>query len=209
MSERLIFVAGASGAVGRNVVKQGTARGVSLRAHYRKPPEGGAPEGAVIGSLADQDWLVAQMKGVTTVVQLIGTVRKRFAKGDTYETSDVGTTVSLVEAARRASSVDHLVLLSSVGAGRPIGAYLRAKARAEALVMGSAIPWTVLRPSAFDGEEHHVPGFGFFSKLPLGMFRPIKVDDLAKAILHVAASRQPLDTVLEGDALFDVVGKSS
>lgn len=209
MGERTIFVAGASGAVGRTVVRQAQARGTRIRPHYRKPPDGALPEGAVVGSLDDAEWLAQKLEGVTTVLQLIGTMRKRFAKGDTYETSDIGTTRSLVEAAKKAGSVDHIVLLSSVGAGRPIGAYLRAKAKAESLVMTSTIPWTVFRPSAFDGEGHRVPGFGFFGKLPvLGSYRPIKVDDLARAILHVAEARAPIDTVLEGESLFATVDES-
>ncbi len=210
MSERKIFVAGASGAVGRTVVRQALASGTGLRTHYRKQPEGGVQPGAVVGSLDDHEWLTEQLRGQTTVLQLIGTMRKRFSAGDTYETSDIGTTRSLVECARRAGTVDHLVLLSSVGAGRPMGAYLRAKAKAEALVGASGLSWTTLRPSAFDGEGHHAPpGIGLLSKLPgLHHLRPISVDDLARMILHVATTRAPLDTVLEGDSLFEAARRS-
>ena len=211
MSERKIFVAGASGAVGRTVVRQALAAGSSLRTHYRKQPEGAAQPGAVVGALDDHEWLTEQLRGQTTVLQLIGTMRKRFAAGDTYETSDIGTTRSLVECAKRAGTVDHLVLLSSVGAGRPMGAYLRAKAQAETLVSTSGIAWTTLRPSAFDGEGHHAPpGMGLLSKLPgLHHLRPISVDDLARGILHVATTRGPLDAVLEGDSLFAVIARSA
>ena len=93
------------------------------------------------------------MSECTTVVQLIGTMRKRFAQGDTYESSDVGTTRQLVAAATEAQ-IDHFVLLSSVGADKPMGAYLKAKAEAERIVFDSGIPWTVFRPSSFDGGGH-------------------------------------------------------
>lgn len=210
MSERTIFVAGASGAVGRTLVQQGLAVGAPLRPHYRKLPEGGLPRGGVVGSLDDHDWLTEQLSGMTTVLQLIGTMKKRFASGDTYETSDVGTTTSLVECAKRAGSVDHVVLLSSASAGRPIGAFLHAKARAETMVSSSGLPWTTLRPGAFDGGGHRAPpGLGLLAKLPgLHGMRPIHVDELARVILHIATTRAPLDTVLEGDPIFAVLQRS-
>lgn len=210
---RLLFVAGATGATGRNVVKQALARDVPLIAHVRPKsadtePAKSWPRKAVV-ELARGESLAEAMKGSTTVLQLIGTMRKRFASGDTYETSDIGTTRHLVEAAKQAG-VDHLVLLSSVGAGRPVGAYLKAKAEAERLVRESGIPWTVVRPPAFEGEYHHPPALlRTLSKLPLlGGLRPIHLDQLAAVLLHVAVKRAPLNTVLEGDSLWNEVAAS-
>ncbi|TQF12415.1 SDR family oxidoreductase [Myxococcus llanfairpwllgwyngyllgogerychwyrndrobwllllantysiliogogogochensis] len=207
---RLLFVAGATGATGRNVVKQALARDVPLIAHVRPKsadtePARSWPRKAVV-ELASGEPLAEAMKGSTTVLQLIGTMRKRFASGDTYESSDIGTTRQLVEAAKRAG-VDHLVLLSSVGAGRPVGAYLKAKAEAERLVRESGIPWTVVRPPAFEGEYHRPPALlRTLSKLPLlGGLRPIHLDQLAAVLLHVAQKRAPLNTVLEGDSLWQEV----
>jgi len=150
------------------------------------------------------------MRGCTTVLQLIGTMRSRFGAGDTYETSDIGTTRQLVEAAK-ASGVDHLVLLSSVGAGRPMGAYLKAKAKAEALVRESGIPFTILRPSAFTGtEERQVPGWAQSLTRALGLsrYQPIEVEDLARALLDVAVRRAPLGVALEGGSLWEVVARA-
>jgi uncharacterized protein YbjT (DUF2867 family) len=142
------------------------------------------------------------------VVQLIGTVRARFTAGDTYESSDVGTTRLLVEAARRLGAV-HLVLLSSVGAGRPVGAYLKAKARAEALVTGSGLPWTILRPSAFeDRGGKRLPGARAIIKfLGLPKWELISLHELSSALLKVAVERGPLYAVLEGRTLWDAVAR--
>lgn len=150
--------------------------------------------------------LSTAMQGCTTVVQLIGTMKKRFAKGDTYETSDIGTTRQLVEAAKRAG-VDHLVLLSSVGAGRPMGAYLEAKAKAEALVKESGIGFTILRPSAFeDREGQSMPGMrAITSFFGMTKYQPITLAELASALLQVAKERAPLGVALEGKPLWDVV----
>ncbi|WP_426755857.1 SDR family oxidoreductase [Myxococcus sp. Y35] len=207
MSPRHLFVAGATGATGRNVIRQAIARGVPATAHLRPKSAGSElartwPHKAVV-ELSDTEALVEQLRGATTVLQLIGTMRKRFATGDTYETSDIGTTRQLVEAAKRAG-VDHLVLLSSVGAGRPVGAYLKAKAEAERLVRDSGIPWTIVRPPAFEGEYHHVsPVLRALTRLPpLRSMRPIHLDQLAAVLLRVSERRAPLNQVLEGDSLW-------
>lgn len=206
---RKIFVAGSTGATGRTLMRVAQARGVrgELVAHVRPRSASAAGDGTVVFDLADAAALTNALRGCTTVVQLIGTMRKRFAAGDTYESSDIGTTQSLVDAARAAGTVDHVVLLSSVGAGRPMGAYLHAKARAEAIVTGSGLPYTIFRPSAFYGEGHKgVPGGKAVTRL-LGLkkYEPIAVEELAAAILQTALLRSPLGVALEGQALWDVV----
>lgn len=210
MTPRRLFVAGSSGATGRLVVNLAGSLAIPCIAHVRPKPGRIPGPGQVVFELSDRPALVAALQGCTTVLQLIGTMRSRFASGDTYETSDVGTTRALVEAAREAG-VDHLVLLSSVGAGRPVGAYLRAKAAAESLVRGSGISWTIFRPSAFVGEGRHPPpGFASLTRL-LGLkrYQPIPLETLAGGLLRSAVERAPLGTVLEGEALWEWVTPSS
>jgi uncharacterized protein YbjT (DUF2867 family) len=206
---RRLFIAGSTGAVGRALTRVAAARGVDAVAHRR--PKSGEKPGPGVFPLSDLDALAAALGGRTTVIQLIGTMRKRFAAGDTYETSDIGTTRQLADGAKRARSVDHFILLSSVGAGKPMGAYLKAKAEAEAIVRASGIAWTVFRPSAFAGEGHKPPpGMAWLTgALGLVRYQPIRVEDLAAAILRVALERQPLEAVLEGKSLWDVVSSPS
>lgn len=207
--QRTLFVAGATGATGRTLMRMALANHVDVIPHVR-PRSAGRPPASTWThraefELSDHDQLVAALKGRTTVLQLIGTMRKRFASGDTYISSDIGTTRQLVEASKEAG-VRHLLLLSSVGAGRPIGAYLQAKAEAEHLVRESGLSWTIFRPSAFEGEGHHVPGAKLLSALPLlKRFRPIRMEELASALLKVALDGAPSQTVLEGESLWDVV----
>lgn len=206
MNPTVVFVAGATGAVGRVLVPLAEARGLDVRPHVR--PRSAAKLGhpkQVTMELGDPA-LAGALTGCTTVVQLIGTMRKRFASGDTYETSDVGTTRQLVEAGRRAG-VKHFILLSSVGAGRPLGAYLKAKAQAEALVRESGIPFTIFRPSAFlDREGPPMPGVRTLTKwLGLAALQPIRLEELARAIVHVASAGAPTGVVLEGTSLWAVV----
>ena len=198
---RKLFVAGASGVTGRAVMKLG---GDDLVPHMR-PKEGRSGPG--IFELSDAEALRRALGGCSAVLQLIGTMRSRFAAGDTYETSDIGTTRQLLDASKRAGTIDHFVLLSSVGAGSPMGAYLKAKAETERIVRESGIPYTIVRPSSLIGEGRKPPpGMTGFTKL-FGMhkYRPITVEQVAGAMLKVARARSHLGEVLEGKSLWEVV----
>lgn len=207
---RNLFIAGATGAVGQTLLPLAVRQQADFIAHAR--PKSAAKLGsarAAVLELSDPK-LVDVLKDRTTVVSLIGTMRKRFASGDTYESSDIGTTRALLAAAKAAGTVDHFVLLSSVGAGAPRGAYLKAKAEAERLVVVSGIPYTIFRPSAFeDREGAFLPGMrAITSALGLKKYAPIKLHELASAILYSAIQRAPLNAILEGDGLWDLVAKA-
>lgn len=203
-------MAGATGATGRTLVRLGTGRACEIVPLVRPQSAAGADPRAVIVDLADSAGLARAMAGCTTVLQLVGTMRRRFATGDTYETSDIGTTRQLVAAAQTAG-VGHVILLSSVGAGRPVGAYLRAKAAAEAIVRDSGIPWTIVRPGPFVGEGHKVPGLlGLATKLAgVWKYRPIQLEQLASAMLLIAEERAPMNAILEGRPLWEVVERAA
>jgi uncharacterized protein YbjT (DUF2867 family) len=212
-SARRLFIAGATGAVGRTVLRLAVTRGTDFVPHVR--PKTAAqgialyPRAAVL-DLSDRAALIDALGDRTTVLQLIGTMRSRFARGDTYETSDIGTTRQLVEAAKESRSIDHLILLSSVGAGRPFGAYLEAKARAEAVVREAGIAFTLFRPSAFMGEGYRVPNVFKTLTRAIGAksWEPIAIGDLAAALLRVAETREPLNTALQGASLWEVVASA-
>ncbi len=212
-STRSLFVAGSNGATGKVLVPMAESLGLKVVPHLRPKTAASlgsaVPQNAAVLELNDHAALVKAMRGCTTVIQLIGTMRKRFSKGDTYESSDIGTTVQLVNAAREAG-VDHMVLLSSYGAGRPMGAYLQAKAKAEDVVKESGLGWTVFRPSALvGGERKKVPLLGTLTKL-LGMkgAQPIALEDLSRAMLWCAKGRAPLSTAVEGASLWALVDAS-
>ncbi len=210
MSTRRLFVAGATGAVGQTLLPLATRLRVDVLAHARPKSAARLGDRAVAAIELSDPKLTEVMRGCTTVVQLIGTMRKRFAAGDTYETSDIGTTRQLVDAAKACGTVDHLVLLSSVGAGSPRGAYLKAKAEAERIVVESGLAYTLFRPSAFeDREGAFMPGMrAITSALGLKKYQPITLKELASAILFAASERAPLGVALEGAALWDVVAKA-
>lgn len=165
-----VFLAGATGATGRVFVPVAEKRGHPLVLHVRpttaeRHPLGRDPR-AVVFDLADETSLRAAIRGCDVIVSLVGTMRRRFGAGDTYETSDIGSTRQLVEAAK-AERISRFRLLSSYGAGGP-GAYAQMKGECERIVAAAAdIRWTIFRPSAlvspeWDQDHHHgrreVPG---------------------------------------------------
>jgi len=210
VTPRRLFVAGSSGATGQVLVPLALRQGLDVVPHLRpaRAAEGKVPPNAAVVDLAETKALAVAMKGCTTVVQLIGTMRNRFAKGDTYESSDIGTTAQLIAAAKDAG-VDHLVVLTSVGAGRPMGAYLQAKAKVEALTRESGIAWTVFRPSALvGGERKKIPLVkGLTHALGLTSYEPISLEELSAAMLQCAVDHAPLNVALQGDALWELVAK--
>ncbi len=206
MRARNVFVAGSTGATGKVLVPMLRAAGIGVVPHLRPKSASAAGEGAAVFELADAAALEKCLKDCTTVMSLIGTMRKRFAAGDTYESSDVGTAVQLAAAAKRAG-IDHFILLSATGAGSGIGAYLKAKLRAEAAVRDSGVPWTIVRPSSFNGGGHRAPPLmeTFTRVLGLHAMRPITLEQLSTVLLRCAKERAPLEVILEGAPMWKLL----
>ncbi len=220
----VVFVAGATGATGQVFVPTATAAGLELRLHVRpqtaqRSPLGGDPR-ARIFDLSDAEALRAALTGCDAVVSLVGTMRSRFAAGDTYESADVGSTRQLVEGAR-AAGVPRFLLLSSVGAGGS-GAYLQMKGTCEALVRESGLRWTIFRPSALaspaeggagtHGKRWVPPGLTALTaglrKSPVvgdlvATYGAIPIPVLARAMVRVL--EEPRDgAILQGNPLWEL-----
>ncbi|MBC7974727.1 MAG: NAD(P)H-binding protein [Myxococcales bacterium] len=162
------FVLGATGFVGREVVRQLCVRGARTVAHVRPDSSSlarwrGKLEalGAEVDTTAwDVPAMTARLRALdpAQIYLLIGTTRSRAkadaVAGNIYEAIDLGLTQIAVDAARASSHRPCLVYLSSVGADtRARSAYLAARGRAEDVVTQSGLPWIVARPSIITGER--------------------------------------------------------
>lgn len=88
------------------------------------------------------DWGAA-IRSAGAVVHLAGTLQPK--RGDSYESANVGTS-EVVAAAARDAGLERIVFLSYVGAAADsANAYLRAKARAEEVLVESGVPTTIFR----------------------------------------------------------------
>ncbi len=184
---RRIAVTGASGFIGRNVVRRlETAGHLIVPLSRRTGVDLAAPDRAA---------LHATLVGCDAVVHCAGINREIGTQ--TYDAIHVRGTQALVEAARDAG-VGHISVLSFLRA-RPDGptAYHRTKWAAEAIVRESGIPYTVLKAGVIHGRGDHMldhlshalhtfPVFGLVGMRERPV-RPVAVDDVAR-ILEAAAT---------------------
>jgi len=162
------FVFGATGFVGREVVRQLCVRNTKTIAHVR--PDSPSLEdwrkrfGEQGAEVDATGWDVAQLAAVLRARQpaqiyiLIGTTRSKakadHVDGDIYEKVDLGLTQLAIDAARASEIKPRIIYLSSVGADATArSAYLRARGKAEDVVKASGLPWVIARPSIITGER--------------------------------------------------------
>ncbi|MET8777523.1 SDR family oxidoreductase [Nocardia sp. NPDC004654] len=130
-----ILVTGGTGTLGKHVVPLLRAAGRDVRVLSRAPRPAAAGIEYVTGDLLTGAGITAAVAGVDTILHLAGG-----PKGD-----DVATH-NLVQAAQ---GVRHLVYIGVIAAEElPLG-YFRAKYEAEQAVIGSGVPYTVLRAAQF------------------------------------------------------------
>jgi uncharacterized protein YbjT (DUF2867 family) len=188
----MILVTGASGFVGRHVVRDLAANGPTVRAMVRDARGAsvltGVPCELVRGDVTDPASLRAAARGVRTIVHLVAIVEGPPA---TFERVMAAGTGNLVEAARE-SGVRRIVLMSALGTGPGATVpFFRAKWAAEQAVAGSGLEHVVLRPSfVFGADGGALPRFLRIARLlpvtpVIGpgtqRVQPIWVDDVVRA----------------------------
>lgn len=190
----IVAVTGATGFLGRAVLRALAAREVDVRALVRRASP--APQGVEVvdGDLSDQAALDALVNGAGAVLHLAALMGS--SDEGALETVNVTGTRNVLQAAERAG-VGRFVLISSVAAGRPDhGAYSRSKSRGEDVVRAGAVPWVIVRPPVMIGPgsqvESALRGLGRLPVVPVisggAPLRPVPVDDAAQACLEAALS---------------------
>jgi NADH dehydrogenase len=162
------FVLGATGYVGREVVRQLAVRGDKVWAHVRPDSkelarwqETFGNEGATVDTTAwNADAMAARWRELepNAIYICIGTTKKKAKSdalvGNIYEQVDYGLTKLAADAAAASGAKPRLVYLSSVGANPSSGSdYLAWRGKAEDAVKASGVPWVIARPSMIHGER--------------------------------------------------------
>lgn len=214
----LIALTGATGFIGRRLLRDLPARGYKVRALLRRPTE--VPNecsSAVIGDIANPRNMAAALADVDAVIHLAGISRQ--ASGipeDDYRLLNVDASVALAQAALRAG-VKRFVLLSSVRAQSgptaghvltedmspvPMDAYGRSKLAAERGIAALEIDWVALRLVLVYGQgvTGNMARLIRLSRSPLplplarlkGRRSILALENLVSAVDCVLASAHPL-----------------
>jgi nucleoside-diphosphate-sugar epimerase len=211
------LVTGASGFVGSHVVEALLARDYAVRCLVREESNLVWLPGERVefcrGTMTDAVGLERAVDGVDVVVHSAGRVRGQSEAA--YEDVNVLGTRKLVQAVQKnAPGLKRFILVSSQAAGgpshpgrlrieddpdEPRSAYGRSKKRGEEEVegLGTAIPWTILRPCAVYGPRDRgflilarlsARGFSFRLSGAAQPVQAIHIQDLVHAILLAADS---------------------
>lgn len=207
----MILITGATGFVGRVLVRQLSSIGYPLRALIRpsakspRLPKGVPVEVAVV-SLADTRGLRAAMRDVETIFHL-ASAENQGSRGDLLQT-DIQGTQNLVDAAADAG-VDRIVYLSHLGAARASGyPAFKAKGIAEESIRAGKAPHTIIRSSLVYGpEDHFTNNVSRLVRSSVGIFpvptggrvvvQPVWVEDLVTCMIWALQNESTVNQVYE------------
>ena len=212
---KLVTIFGASGFIGRHVVRALAKRGYRIRAAVRRPdlaghlqPLGNVGQVMPIQANLRYRWSVDRaVEGADHVINLVGILNK--SGRQTFSAIHGFGARAVAEAARGAGA--GLTHVSAIGASRNSpSAYARSKAEGERAVLETVKDAVVFRPSIVFGPEDHFfnrfAGMARYSPvLPLigggeTRFEPVYVGDVAEAIAR------SVDGDLKGGTVYELGG---
>ncbi|MEM1195652.1 MAG: NAD(P)H-binding protein [Pseudomonadota bacterium] len=230
MRQRVV-VAGASGTIGRAVVRECVARGHQVTALVRSEEAKGLGEfqGADV-RIVDvcQQMDVSLAMAEMTPDAVISCLASRSGSPRDAETVDLDANMHLLIASE-SQAVAHFVLLSAICVQRPHLAFQKAKLEFESALKMSDLAYTIVRPTAFfkslSGQVDRVKAgkpFRIFGDGALTRCKPISDGDLARFIVGTLSDPQALGAELpiggpgpaitpkeQGNLLFEAAGKEA
>jgi uncharacterized protein YbjT (DUF2867 family) len=232
-----VFLTGATGYVGRQVVRDLVRVGHDVAALVRKGSERKLPEGIaakiefVGGDIQKPESYRDALRSCEAVINLPGLLREFPNKGITFEGVHFLGTKYLVDEAQKSGTL-RFIQMSALGVRQgTIPKYQETKFRAEEYVRGSGLRWTIFRPSLmFGNEKEGVANFisvvrDLLNMLPfvvpvLGdgkyLLQPVSVQNVSEGFVKALAKEESVGRVYDVagpdcftyDALLDIVANA-
>lgn len=227
---RRVLVLGATGTIGRAVVRALVSDGQDVVCLVRPRWEGRAEIGEWLAGAAvrfgEAAGLTADALRGERFDAVVSCLASRTGVPADAWAVDHGANLAALEAAK-AAEVGHFVLLSAICVQKPQLAFQRAKLTFEAALTQSGLRWSIVRPTAFfkslSGQVERVRQgrpFLFFGDGRLTACKPISDGDLAAYVAECLADTARWNRVLpiggpgpaispreQGEALFALLGR--
>jgi UDP-glucose 4-epimerase len=211
-----ILITGANGFIGQHLVARLRADGHAVLRCVRT---GEVAEDTVItGDLATFDGWDAVLEGMDAVIHLAARVHQVQEKASdpeaAFHAANVVATERLVEACERMASPPHFVFLSTIAvmgfdSGNtpftadviaPYNSYSRSKARAEAVVRLSRLPWTMVRIPLVYGAGVRANFLSLMQAVAKGTTLPLGRVQNRRSVLYVGNLMDALAHMLNREA---------
>lgn len=207
----MILVTGATGFIGRALVRHLSETGQDVRVLLRPSPSSprlpkGVPVEVAVVSLNDERGVRAALRGVHQVFHLASAAG--YGRRGNLVTTDIEGTRALTQSAKDAG-VERLVFLSHVGADRASAFPIhKAKGIAEEFIRKSGLPYTIVRSTTVYGAEDRftnniaatLRSVPFFFPVPGDgrvLLQPLWVEDLVTALVWAMQNPEMVNEMYE------------
>ncbi len=206
---KIAAVPGATGFVGKHLVRELVLRGFQVNALTRRPQPKSKNINWIAGDLENKQALNRLLEDADVIFHLAGLVKARTARDfDQVNSHSVQTLIDIIQAS---PSNPHFILLSSLAAReRYLSSYAESKRKGEEILVEQAgdLPWTILRPPGIYGPEDKETLKIFkaisarMAPLPGGSNNRtswIYAPDLARAMIAVSYNKNCFGQILDVD----------